>query len=167
MIVVEGSSIKKILIAGVGNRLMSDDGFGPKVIDLLSSTALPENVEARDIGTAGVTIATDLSDYDLVIFVDSMNTEGEPGQLHKSEIMVQVDTEDVAELSRLTLHEVGLEGLIKFSKAIGSLPRKVMLIGCKPKNISPGLELSPVVEEATYKAVKMVQNIVKSYIPEG
>ena len=82
MIVVEGSSIKKILIAGVGNRLMSDDGFGPKVIDLLSSTALPENVDARDIGTAGVTIATDLSEYDLVIFVDSMNTEGEPGQLH-------------------------------------------------------------------------------------
>jgi Ni,Fe-hydrogenase maturation factor len=41
-----------------------------------------------------------------------------------------------------------------------------MLIGCKPKIISPGLELSPVVEKATYKAVKMVLKIVKSYIPE-
>ena len=64
---------KRILVAGIGNRLMGDDGFGPRVIDILESMELPENVEVRDIGTAGITIATDLSDYDFVIFLDTMN----------------------------------------------------------------------------------------------
>ncbi len=161
-----GSSTKKVLIAGVGNRLMGDDGFGPRVIDLLSSAPLPENAEARDIGTAGLTIATDLSEYDLVVFVDSVNMEGEPGQLHKSGIMVEEEVGDIAELSRFTLHEVGLEGLLKFAKAIGSLPPRVVLIGCKPKAFGPSLELSPELEDALHEAAEMALATVEEFLSE-
>jgi len=159
------SSSKKVLIAGVGNRLMGDDGFGPRVIDRLSSVPLPENVEARDIGTAGLTIATDLSDYDLVVFLDSVNLEGEPGQLYKSTIEVE-GVGDIAELSRLTLHEVGLEGLLRFAKEIGVLPPKVVLIGCKPKALGPSLELSPEVEVALYIATDMALATVEDFLKE-
>ena len=62
--------MKKVLVAGVGNRLMGDDGFGPRVIDVLSNYSIPDHVELRDVGTAGITIATDLSDYDEIIFLD-------------------------------------------------------------------------------------------------
>jgi hydrogenase maturation protease len=158
------SSTKKILIAGVGNRLLSDDGFGPRVIDFLSSTPLPENVEARDIGTAGLTIATDLIEYDLVIFVDSVNIDGEPGQLYTSDLVVKEVTEDIAELSRFTLHEVGLEGLLKFAKAIDTLPSKVILIGCKPKNLGPSLDLSLEVEKNLHKAAEIALAIVEDYL---
>jgi hydrogenase maturation protease len=161
------SSTKKVLIAGVGNRLMGDDGFGPRVIDLLSSTSLPDNVEARDIGTAGLTIATDLGEYDLVVFVDSVNIEGEPGQFHKSGIMVEEGGGDPAEFSRYTLHEVGLEGLLKFAKAIGVLPPRVILIGCKPKVLGPSLELSPEVEDALHRAAEMVLATVEAFLSEG
>ena len=157
------SSTKKVLIAGVGNRLMSDDGFGPRVIDLLSSAPLPENVEARDIGTAGLTIATDLSEYDLVVFLDSVNIDGKPGQMYTSDIVVEEGAEDIAELSRFTLHEVGLEGLLKFAKAIGTLPPKVILIGCKPKAFGPSLELSPEVEDALHRAAEMALATVKDF----
>jgi hydrogenase maturation protease len=160
------SSTKKVLIAGVGNRLMSDDGFGPRVIDILSSAPLPKNVEARDIGTAGLTIATDLSEYDLVVFVDSVNMEGEPGQLHKSGIMVEEVGGDIVELSRFTLHEVGLEGLLKFAKAIGALPPRVILIGCKPKAFGPSLELSPEVEDALHRAAEMAIATVEDFLSE-
>ncbi len=160
------SSAKKVLVAGVGNRLMGDDGFGPRVIDLLSSAPLPENVEARDIGTAGITIATDLSGYDLVVFLDSSDIEGEPGRLQKSEIRVEEDGEDIAELSRFTLHEVGLEGLLKFAKAIGVLPPRVVLIGCKPKNLSPTLELSAEVEAAIDTAADMAISTVEDFLKE-
>ena len=160
----KSSSTKKILIAGVGNRLMGDDGFGPRVIDLLSSTPLPENVEARDIGTAGLTIATDLIEYDLVVFVDSVNIEGEPGQLHKSGILVEEGGWDAAELSRFTLHEVGLEGLLKFAKAIGALPPRVILIGCKPKALGPSLELSPEVEDTLQRAADMALATVEDFL---
>ena len=92
---------------------MNDDGFGPKVIDLLSSVSLSENVELRDVRTAGLTIATDLSEYDLVIFLDSMKIEDAPGLLYKAEVNVS-DIDDVGGLARVSLHEVGLEGLLKF-----------------------------------------------------
>ncbi len=161
----DGSSTR-VLIAGVGNRLMGDDGFGPRVIDLLSSAPLPGNVEVRDVGTAGLTIATDLGEYDLVVFLDTINIEGEPGQLHKSRIMVGEDAGDVAELSRFTLHEVGLEGLLKFAKAIGTLPPRVVLIGCKPKAIEPSLELSPELEDALQGAAEMALATVKEFLSE-
>ena len=163
---LKSSLTKKILIAGVGNRLMGDDGFGPRVIDLLSSAPLPENVEARDIGTAGLTIATDLDEYDLVVFVDSVNLEGKPGQLYKSGIMVEEEEGDAAELSRFTLHEVGLEGLLKFAKAIGVLPPRVILIGCKPKALGPSLKLSPEVEDALHRAAEMALASVEEFLSE-
>jgi len=163
---LKSSLTKKILIAGVGNRLMGDDGFGPRVIDLLSSAPLPKNVEARDIGTAGLTITTDLDEYDLVVFVDSVNIEGKPGQLYKSGIMVEEEEGDAAELSRFTLHEVGLEGLLKFAKAIGVLPPRVILIGCKPKALGPSLELSPEVEDALHRAADMALATVEAFLSE-
>lgn len=160
----DGPSTKSLLIAGVGNRLMGDDGFGPRVIDLLSSAPLPGNVEVRDVGTAGLAIATDLSDYDLVVFIDSVNVEGEPGRLYKWDVVVEGSIGDVAELSRFTLHEVGLDGLLKLSKAMGTLPPRVILIGCKPESLKPGLELSPGVEEALHKAAEMALDAVSAFL---
>ena len=151
---------ERILVAGVGNRLMGDDGFGPRVIDLLLSVTLPENVEVRDIGTAGLTIATDLIEYNLVIFLDSMKMKDKPGGLSRVEINIEDINEDIGDLARVTLHEVGLEGLLKFSKAIGTLPPRVILVGCEPKDLSSGLELSDEVERATHQAVVMVLEIL-------
>jgi hydrogenase maturation protease len=159
-----GSTSPRILVAGIGNRLIADDGFGPRVVDLLSARELPDVVEARDFGTAGITIATDLADYDAVIFIDSTDHEGEPGSLYKSKIVVDESNEDVAELARLTLHEVGLEGLLRFSRSIGTLPKDVYLIGCKPKILEPSLELSTEVEAALEKALAIVEEILEKII---
>jgi hydrogenase maturation protease len=144
---------------------MGDDGFGPKVVELLSSMRLPEGVEVRDIGTAGLTIATDLEEYDAAIFLDSMEMEGEPGSL--SRLRMKVEGGDVEGLARLTLHEVGLEGLLRFADALGVLPREVYLIGCKPKSVEPGIGLSPEVEEAAHKAVKLVLKTLRELRKRG
>ena len=151
----------RILIAGIGNRLIADDGFGPRVVDLLSKRELPDYIEIRDFGTAGITIATDLADYDAVIFIDSADHEGEPGSLYRSRIVVEEGEDDVWELARLTLHEAGLEGLIRFSKSIGTLPDDVFLVGCKPKTLEPSLDLSPEVEAALERAVAIVDEILE------
>ena len=159
-----GGTSRRILVAGIGNRLIADDGFGPRVVDLLSERELPDVVEVRDFGTAGMTIATDLSDYDSVIFVDSMDHDGEPGSLTKSRLVVEGGVEDVAELARLTLHEAGLEGLLRFSKSIGTLPDDVFFVGCKPKTLGPSLELSPEVEAALERAVAIVDEILEKIL---
>lgn len=145
---------------------MCDDGFGPRVVDLLSLTVMPENVELRDFGTAGLTIATELDGFELAVFLDSMDMDGEPGRLIQTEVKVEDGVEDMAELARVTLHEVGLEGLLRFSKAVNTLPPKVVLVGCKPKILRPGLELSPEVEGATHKAVEIVLDILKHHSSE-
>jgi hydrogenase maturation protease len=154
--------MKKILIAGVGNRLMGDDGFGPRVIDVLSNYYLPEYVELRDIGTAGITIATDLSDYDVVVFLDAMNLDGYPGKIVKSAVKVEEGIDDISDLAKTTLHEVGLEGLLRFSKSIGTLPSEIILIGCNPKKITVSLDLSSEVEEATKIAADMVMDLLEN-----
>jgi hydrogenase maturation protease len=162
-----GESVEpRILVAGIGNRLMGDDGFGPRVIDLLSSAVVPASVDLRDFGTAGLTIATELEEYDLVIFLDSADVEGEPGVIFKTEVVVEGGLDDMPGISRFTLHEVGLEGLLEFSKAMGTLPSKVILIGCKPKSVSPGLELSKELEEATHRAADMVLDTLQHYLSE-
>ncbi len=160
----EESLRSRILVAGIGNRLMGDDGFGPRVIDLLSAFDIPKGVDFRDFGTAGLTIATDLEEYELVIFLDSADVEGEPGEIFMTEVAVEGGLDDMAEISRFTLHEVGLEGLLRFSKAIGTIPSKVILIGCKPKVVWPSLELSPEVEEATHRAAEMVLDTLSQYV---
>ncbi len=150
----------RILVAGVGNRLMGDDGFGPRVVELLSQRPLPPDVEVRDIGTAGLTIATDLGEFDAAIFLDSMELEGSPGTLRRMEVEIE-DEGEVETLARLTLHEVGLEGLLRFAKALGVLPRVVFIIGCKPCSVEPRIGLSPKVEEAAHRAVELVLETVK------
>lgn len=160
----EKSLGSRILVAGIGNRLMGDDGFGPRVVDLLSTFDVPKGVDLRDFGTAGLTIATDLDEYDLAIFLDSADVEGEPGVIFKTEVVVEGGLDDMAEISRFSLHEVGLDGLLRFSKAIGTLPSKVILIGCKPKVVEPSLELSFEVEEATHRAAEMVLDALSQYV---
>lgn len=152
---------KKTIIAGIGNRLLSDDGFGPRVIDLLTQMDLPEEIELRDMGTAGLTIASDLSDYTRAIFLDTMEMDAAPGKLHVSRLKVDGTQENVIDLSRTTLHDAGLEGLLKFAKAINVLPEEVYLIGCKPKSLEVGLELSNEVEKATHAAVKKVLGLLE------
>ena len=159
-----GRNSPRILVAGIGNRLIGDDGFGPRVVDLLSERDLPENVEIRDFGTAGITIATDLADYEAAIFLVSMDHDGEPGSLNKSRLVVEESIVNVAELARLSLHEAGLEGLLRFSKSIGTLPGTVFLIGCKPKTIEPSLDLSPKVEAALERASVMVEEVLEKIL---
>ena len=152
---------EKTIIAGIGNRLLSDDGFGPRVIDLLNQLELPTHIDTRDMGTAGLTIASDLSDYQRVIFLDAMEMEGIPGRIEKNRLKIKNSADEIIGLSRMTLHDAKLEGLLKFAKVINTLPEDVILIGCKPKSLEIGLILSDEVEAATHEAVKIILELIK------
>jgi hydrogenase maturation protease len=152
---------KKTIIAGIGNRLMGDDGFGPRVTDLLTQIVLPDHIEVRDMGTAGITIASDLAEFTRAIFVDAMEMDGSPGEIWVSRLHVDSPTEYIIDLSRTTLHAAKLEGLLKFAKAVDTLPEEVYLVGCKPKSTEVGIELSREVEEATHLAVEKILELIK------
>ena len=151
----------KTIIAGIGNRLLSDDGFGPRVIDLLNQREFPAHIETRDMGSAGLTIASDLSEYQRAIFIDAMEMKGSPGKISKTRLVVNESSDEIIDLSRMTLHDAKLEGLLKFAKAINALPDEVILIGCNPRSLEIGLNLSDEVEAATHEAVKIVLELIK------
>ncbi|MBS7620498.1 hydrogenase maturation protease [Candidatus Bathyarchaeota archaeon] len=151
---------RKILIAGIGNKIMRDDGFGPRVIELLSSIELPGNIDLKDYGTSGIYAAFDLGDYNIAIFIDSMNIEGRSGELKIVEIDREKILGDDLRIAEFSLHEAGLEALLKLSKAIGTLPSRIILVGCIPKDISLSLELSEEVEQAAHDAVKIILDMI-------
>ena len=172
----------KILVAGIGNKYMGDDSFGPRVVDALlnhlSSVDLDANanvnvdadVDVRDVGLCGVTLAPDLADYSLVIFLDAVQRGGSPGTLYRAEIKAEdvsiwnENAKEKAILSPISIHETRLEEILRFAKAIGTLPEKVILIGCEIKEVKLGEEMSEEVENAVKKAVNIVLEEISRYI---
>ncbi len=158
---------KKILVAGIGNKYMGDDGFGPMVIETLMMRNLPENVEARDVGLCGMTLAPDLADYELVIFVDAEQKGEKPGTIYRSEIKAE-QVEEVKHgeaMSSFTfsLHETKLEDLLLFAKAIGTLSPTTIVIGCEIKEIELGGTLTRKVDAAVQRAVELICEELSEY----
>jgi len=172
----------KILVAGIGNKYMGDDGFGPRVVDALlnhlssadsdanADVNVDADVDVRDVGLCGVTLAPDLADYSLVIFLDAVQRGGSPGTLYRAEIKAEdvsiwnENADEEAILSPISIHETRLEEILRFAKAIGTLPEKVIFIGCEIKEVKLGEEMSEEVENAVKKAVNIVLEEVFRYI---
>jgi len=153
---------KKVLVAGVGDLLRSDDGFGPRVIRKLRGMNLPENVTVEDYGTSGLDLLFDLENFDEVIFVDAADFEGDVGEVRVIEVEPRkIDEREAIKSINFSLHEVDLEKIIDLANSLNVLPKKVTIIGCKPKDLSLGLKLSEEVEEAIDRAIEIILEKIK------
>jgi hydrogenase maturation protease len=159
--------MSKILVAGIGNKYYGDDGFGPRVIEALMAMNLPEDVEARDVGLCGSTLAPDLDDYELLIFVDAVKKGGRPGTIYrtaiKAEQVKELKLEDALRSFTFSIHDTGLEELLSFAKTIGTLPPTTIVIGCEVLNVKLGDTLNPAVEAAVPGAVELIVEELQRY----
>jgi hydrogenase maturation protease len=149
----------QIFVAGIGNKYMGDDGFGPRVIEELLTRELPENVEARDVGLCGITLAPDLGDYDHIIFADAVNTGGKLGTIYRTEIRaeeVEAMKPEGPNPFNISIHEARLEELLSFAKTIGTLPPTIVVIGCEVQDAQLGEDMSPEVATAIPSAVETI-----------
>lgn len=142
---------------------MGDDGFAQHVLEFMENnknklfnTYSDVNVDLIDIGTAGLSMAKILEDYDAVIFIDAIRMGNKPGEIYEFEIKID-DIPKKMDIS-FSFHDSKIEELISFSKSINSLPDKVFIIGCEPKEISLGIELS---DELKLKVKSVVERIFK------
>lgn len=151
---------KKVLVASFGNKYMGDDGFGQRVIEVLLTRDLPEDVELRDAGLCGVTLAPELGDYGVVIFVDAVRKGGKPGTVYRSEIkegqVKELRPEEAMNSFTFSVHETRLEDLLFFAKAIGTLPTKIIVIGCEVLEVKLGESLSEGVANGVRRAVELI-----------
>lgn len=125
------------LILGLGNIIMGDDGFGPRVIERLRSRRLPPSVTLLDGGTGGVDLLPRLEGVRNLIVVDAVDLGKAPGTVRRL-----TGEEMPEEQSLLSPHQAGLPGLLQLAGLTGVLPERVVLWGVQPERVEPGLELT-------------------------
>lgn len=153
---------RRILVACCGNRLMRDDGIGSFVAERLLRMRFDNNVTIIDYGIAGFKLFNDIADYDYVIFVDAVEANEKPGTILRFEI----DPRDVEiascvgsqKLFQINFHEINIEGILSLCKAVGELPKKIILVGIVPKDVSPGIGLS---KEIAMRFMDLVNLVVR------
>lgn len=161
---------KRILVAGVGNIFLGDDGFGVEVVKRLAGRGLPEGVEVVDFGIRGLDLAYALQDdYEAVIFVDALPRGEEPGTVYLIEPEIEEDG-----MVSLDTHGMDPVKVIKLSRVLGAPQTRTLVVGCEPKVILSGedyddmlMELSEPVGAAVEEAVKMVESLVNKICREG
>jgi hydrogenase maturation protease len=154
---------RRVLVAGVGNLFLGDDGFGPEVARRLAGTELPEGVEVVDVGIRGVHLAYQLLDgYDLVVLVDASPRGGEPGSVYVIEPTVEADG---AQAAMVDAHDMGPGAVLALLQALGGTPGRVLVVGCEPAEVGERIGLSGPVAAAVDRAVELVRELVTQVEP--
>jgi len=143
----------KIVIIGVGNLLLKDEGVGVHVAQELQKKTWPLSVEVHDGGVAGIGLLDFFAGASKVLLIDAAEMNLEAGSV------VRFTPEDVAGKAggpRFSAHDIGLLEVLELSRALAQCPAEVVILGIQPKEISWGMELSPEVQASIPKAVEMV-----------
>jgi hydrogenase maturation protease len=150
----------RTLVAGFGNVLRGDDGFGVEVIRRLRERErLPADVELMEVGTAGIRLAQELlTPYDRLIIVDAMTRGGAPGTVYVSKV------DAVESPGEVDLHLAVPARALGVAKALGALPGRVFIVGCEPAEVD---ELTTVLTPAVGAAVETALAHVRRLIAEG
>jgi hydrogenase maturation protease len=146
--------VKRILIAGIGNVLLGDDGVGPYVARLLSSSFVFEpGVEVEDLGTPALDLIDHILGLDALILIDSVE-DGMPGGTislyHKDDIVRHGPP------VRMDPHSPALTESLLAADFVGTAPRQVLLIGVSGARYDAGCQLSVPVQEAVRHVVEEV-----------
>lgn len=151
----------RTLVAGFGNVLRGDDGFGVEVIRRLAEGPIPAGVELMDVGTGGIRLAQELlGGYDRLIIVDAMNDGDAPGTLYVRAV------EGITDATEIDMHLAVPSRALTLAKALNSLPPEVYLIGCEPLHVEElAMDLSPPVSAAVEAAVARVRELLASAPP--
>lgn len=154
---------RRVLVAGVGNVLRGDDGFGPAVIQALETGGgLPAGVRTVEFGIGGIGLVQELLDgYDALVVVDAVDRKGPPGSLYILEPDVP-PIESVPSLERYELltdlHQAVPGKALIMARALGALPPLVRIIGCQPAEMEGfSTDLSPAVQQSVPAAVEAIR----------
>jgi hydrogenase maturation protease len=155
--------MKRILIAGIGNAWLRDDGFGGAVVKRLEACSLPEGTVVFDFGTGGLDLAYEvMRGYDALVLVDVSQQGGEPGTLYVMEASQEEAEAGIEDGQVINPHAMDPQTVLRFVKTLGAWPGKVLVVACEPADVSDmGLGLSEEVARAVDGAVDLVVSTVE------
>ena len=161
----------RMLIAGVGNIFLGDDGFGVEVASRLATADLPDWVRVADYGISGMHLAYDLAEgYESTILVDATPRGGEPGTVYVMELDTGVPSTAAAPAAPvagsgvplLDAHGMQPDVVLGMLNLLGAEPGRVFLVGCEPASTDEGIGLSEPVAAAVDEAVRIVLDLVRT-----
>lgn len=156
---------RRALVAGVGNVLFGDDGFGVEVVRRLREEALPPWLEVVDFGVRSLHLAFELltpPPLELFILVDAMARGGEPGTLY----LIDPERDAHALVAPPDAHAIDATAVLASIPSLGSSLPPTRIVGCEPSSLDQGMQLSPQVREAVSPAVRLVRRLVDSVASE-
>jgi hydrogenase maturation protease len=158
--------LRSILIAGVGNAWLRDDGFGGEVARRLEQRELPPGVTVMDAGTGGLDLAYEvMRGYDGLVILDVSKQGGEPGTLYVIEPDEDAVEAGIEDGQTINPHAMDPQTVLRFVKSIGAWPGRVVVVACEPAEVEEiGWGLSQGVEQAVDRATELVLATVQEML---
>jgi hydrogenase maturation protease len=150
----------RILVAGIGNIFLGDDGFGVEVAKRLASRPLPECVRVVDFGIRSYDLAYALMEpWQLVILVDALPGGDEPGTIYLVEPTQPAECE-----CEVDAHSMNPESVLRLVGALGGQVGRMLVVGCEPATVEfdegTSFGLSDAVQAAVDEAVRVVEELI-------
>ena len=150
-----------ILVAGIGNIFLGDDGFGPEVIRHVPDRVVGPGVNVVDYGIRGMHLAYDLlEDWDALVLVDAIPSRGTPGAIH----VFEADHETLSPNSGLDAHSMDPTAVFASLTALGGTPPYTIVVGCEAHDVEERIGLSDAVAAAVPDAVRAVDEVVTTLL---
>ncbi|MEU7824441.1 hydrogenase maturation protease [Catellatospora sp. NPDC049133] len=156
------STRRKVLVAGLGNIFLGDDGFGVAVASRLLAGPCPTWLRVADYGIRGVHLAYDLmAGYDATVLIDVDCRGDAPGTVRLLEVSAADRAAGRADDGPVLVDPHGMQPqrVLDLLDSCGSAPGRVLLVGCEPADLSERMGLSPPVEAAVEPAVALVRQL--------
>ena len=151
-------SVTKIMVLGVGNELLSDEGIGVHIAKELRTVDLPDNVEVIEGGTDGFGLINLIIEADRLIVIDCLKGGSEPGTLYKFDIK---DAPGSPDMFKTSVHQISILEVINLSGLIGKTP-VTTVIGVEPKSISTGMDLTPEIREKIPRVIELIKEEIEN-----
>jgi hydrogenase maturation protease len=162
----------RILVAGIGNIFLGDDGFGVEVARRLRDCPLGDHVDVADFGIRGVHLAYELAggDYDAAILVDAVSRGGAPGTVYAIEADDATSDSEPAALADAVVsdaHSLTPGAVLAWLQRAGGRPGRIVVVGCEPAATEESMELSAPVAASIEVAIDMIRNLVADMTRAG
>jgi hydrogenase maturation protease len=162
--------VPRVLVAGLGNIFLGDDGFGVEAVRRLTQQALPPGVETADIGVRGVHLAYQLLDgYDTVVLLDATARGGAPGTVY---LIDEAGPGADAPTGSVPIdgHRMSPDAVLALLGTLcagtgGTRPGRIVVVGCEPACLDEGIGLSEPVAASVDEAVRVVLGVLAEAAP--
>lgn len=157
----------RVLVLGLGNILLKDEGVGVHVVEQLQKQPLPGNVEIVDGGTASMDVLLLNQGIDKLVVIDAVRAGKKPGTIYNVRLKAK-ERDGLSQIfscdPKISLHQVTLFDALAIAERTNCAPKEIVIIGVEPKEINCGLELTNEVKQRIPDIVNIVLSEIKNDI---